>query len=565
MRRDATTAALGLAAAGSLAVYGLLFAMGPRYALSVPVSERPLLLVIVLYLLACAIYFATLPIAIRAPRSKLVVVVGAAIAFRLVLLGSPPYQEIDIYRYLWDGAVVAEGISPYAYPPERIVDGLGGFLSGDDSPALERLLEKVREQPALEEIVRTIHYGELTSPYPPVSQVVFAAAAITSPASWEAQSRLVWLKAWLTLFDVATLLAVIDLLRTCRMPLGWAIAYGWCPLVLKEIAGSGHLDSIAIGLATVALAMAARALRDPHRWRLGVGAAVLLGLGVGAKLYPVVLALLLAAALWRRLGWRVAGLGAVGFLVTVVLTLWPMFAASTPPPSVAQSEAESIAPPPGHGLEAETSGLSAFLSQWEMNDLLFMLVYENVRWRPDDAPREMTPWFDVSPEAWTEAWRDRDEEAFALTRAVTGCVFVLLAMRFAWRGCRHLDGSRESLHCWLRAAFLTLAWFWLLAPTQNPWYWCWAAPLLPWAGSRAWLAMSVFTLLYYLRFWLEVQFPNAGFLGFPYNGEFFFYYVVPWIEYAPVLAWLLYEAWATPQKDPLASVGGRTDPGVDAP
>ena len=38
---------------------------------------------------------------------------------------------------------------------------------------------------------------------------------------------------------------VLRLLTQTGRHRGWAIAYGWCPLVIKEIANSGHLDALA--------------------------------------------------------------------------------------------------------------------------------------------------------------------------------------------------------------------------------------------------------------------------------------------------------------------------------
>ncbi len=36
---------------------------------------------------------------------------------RALLFDSYPVLEIDFYRYLWDGAVLANGFNPYALPP----------------------------------------------------------------------------------------------------------------------------------------------------------------------------------------------------------------------------------------------------------------------------------------------------------------------------------------------------------------------------------------------------------------------------------------------------------------
>ena len=91
---------------------------------------------------------------------------------------------------------------------------------------------------------------------------------------------------------------------------------------------------------------------------------------------------------------------------------------------------------------------------------------------------------------------------------------------------------------WLRVAFLTLAWLWLLSPTQNPWYWTWALPLVPWARGRAWLAVSGFVLVYYLRFWFLYEYGEALVRATGYPGAEHFDFVVTWLEYAPWLLWL---------------------------
>lgn len=566
--------------AGSAALYGVLLWLGPRYGLAVPVEERPLLAVIGLYGVACLIYFVALKLAARLPSTRRTVwwVIGTSVALRALLLPTPPFQEIDLYRYLWDGAVVAAGADPYAFPPKQVVMGLEEPTTVAGDPGLARLVALVEGSPALEEIVRTIHYSELPTPYPPVSQAVFAAAAATSDPGWTAFGRLVWLKGWLTLFDLATLLLVLDLLRTTRLPIGGAIAYGWAPLVLKEFAGSGHLDSIAAFFTIAALSVGARLLVGSRQRATpqAIAASILLGLGVGAKLFPVVLAPLLAAALLARFGWRTTLLSAAAFLATSAATLAPMLwpaessereaGQAIASASATPSDVFSLPPPPSDSTNQEpsgkTAGLATFLKQWEMNDLLFMALYENVRSQAG-VPPERRPWFDATPESWNAPLAGRDSQAFMATRVVTLMVFAAVAIALAVGAARRLDGSPESLRVWLRAAFLTLAWFWLLAPTQNPWYWCWAMPLLPWARGRAWHAMSAVVFAYYLRFWLETHCPAPGFAGTPYTGEHFFYYMVPWLEFAPVLLWLAIES-LTRQRDESGLTVPRHTDGPDA-
>lgn len=199
---------------------------------------------------------------------------------------------------------------------------------------------------------------------------------------------------------------------------------------------------------------------------------------------------------------------------------------------------DSSAPDTSLAMEPQAPGrsLKAFLGRWEMNDFLFMLVVENVK--PDDSrPPKDLPWFVVVPDAWRAKIVKRPTEwfgvepsaaAFLLTRIVTSAVFLIVVGMLAW----HATGSREPVD-WLRAAFLTVAWFWLLSPTQNPWYWTWAMPLVVFARSRAWLAVSGLALVYYLRFWLGHHWPGESVPGIGYSGKLTFDYVVTWLEFAP--------------------------------
>jgi alpha-1,6-mannosyltransferase len=72
-----------------------------------------------LLVLAAAVYFATVRLILRYawPRATVWIVVGVAIALRLLLLTAPPILSSDIYRYAWDGRVQAAGINPYRYVP----------------------------------------------------------------------------------------------------------------------------------------------------------------------------------------------------------------------------------------------------------------------------------------------------------------------------------------------------------------------------------------------------------------------------------------------------------------
>lgn len=95
-----------------------------------------------------------------------------------------------------------------------------------------------------------------------------------------------------------------------------------------------------------------------------------------------------------------------------------------------------------------------------------------------------------APARWLR--EDLSTTAFLLTRLMTCAALLLTVLWLAWRA-KHSDDPA----CWRRVAFLSLAWLCLLSPTQKPWYWTWALPLVMFAQGRAWLALSGLAMIYY--------------------------------------------------------------------
>jgi hypothetical protein len=522
-------------------------------------GKHSLLTILALFALAFVCYLSAMKVALSARQDGrlLAVISVAAVMFRVTLLFSDPIEEIDLYRYLWDGEATTAGVSPFRYSPRQVLS-----VEAEESvaPDLGRLVALRDTSPVNSQILDRIHFGDLPTIYPPTSQVVFALATLSTPLDASLTLRMAIMRAWFVAFDLATVILVIGLLHQAGRPIGWSIAYAWCPLVIKEIANSGHLDALAVFLSTLALYLAVRAIfpaeRSPLRRQSNPFftislAALVLALAIGAKFYPVVLIPLLLAASARRLGLRpTIAAGCLGSLATAIV-LWPMVPraglAELPQVhlTVADQELPPL-PPPDLGTDPRdpSQSLRAFLSEWEMNDFLFLLVMENVR-PTDHAPPNEIAWFSITPQIWRYALCRRAaatigiEEGrapFFITRAITTTLYLGLAAWFAFRGARSSTAAG-----FLEAAFLTLVWFWLLLPTQNPWYLIWALPLLPFARSRAWLALSGLALVYYLRFWFAYHFEHEPVLGTVYRGPQFFDYVITWLEFWPWLAWLTYD------------------------
>lgn len=556
----------------SCLIYLVVGWLSRRFAYGTPGVERPIIEVLGLLAAAFAIYLVALRAAVRAGgrRGVVHVVVTFAVILRLSLLFSEPIQEFDIYRYLWDGQATIQGVSPFRYSPEAV---LQSSSKQPLPPDLSRLVAVRDSAPAIETILSRVHFAELPTVYPPVSQVVFALAAVTTATNADVSTHLVAMKSWIVVFDLATIWLLIGILRFTSKPVGWSLAYAWCPLVLKEFANSGHLDSIAVCLTTLAVYLMLRACYrpadakqelaqfEPASILCAIASSVALGLAVGAKLYAVVLAPLFICVAIRRLRWLRGTLVAILFLVVSGIACWPILHQrghdSANPGEVASNVERSnpSLPPVPPGLPATdatgavgvdeydpSAGLKVFLSHWKMNDFLFLLVVENLT-PMAEIPSDQHPWFVITTESWRQALTtqfadllsiQRAQIPFVLARTATAVLFLMIAGCLCWR----VVGTDEAGQ-FLEAVFLTLAWFWLLLPTQNPWYWIWAVPFLPFGRNRAWLALSGLTLLYYLRFWLGYHWADSPVPGTAYSGEPFFDFVVTWIEFGPWFVWLL--------------------------
>ncbi len=528
------------------------------------VGNWSLLAILALFAVAFAGYLAAMRVALHARQDRLLLYVIAlfAILFRVTLLFTDPVAELDIYRYLWDGQACSHGVDPFRYSPAQV---LALSDATPMSPDLAMLMTLRDASPEMLEIIQRIHFGELPTIYPPTSQAVFALASLMTPEHATVLHRMVIFKAWFVAFDLATFVFVVLLLRHLGKPIAWSLVYGWCPLLVKEVANSGHLDAVAMFFTALAGYLTVRACfpkQDRPTEQISAGSrtstgpiwmvfasALALALAIGAKIYPLVLVPLFLMVAFRQLGGRTALGVAVVLLAVTGIVMWPMI----PKDELAELPEFRISsvsddlpplPPPHIGTEARdpSESLRAFLGEWEMNDFIFLLLMENIR--PTFAlPPQEVAWFSVVPEAWRKPAREwtgkiagvePSRTPFVLSRVITSALFFVAALLLAWRA-----GKRATATAFLESAFLTIAWFWLILPTANPWYWTWVLPFLPFARSRVWLIMSGLVFLYYLRFWLDFHYPVPPVLGTRYNGAFFFDYNVTWIEFGPWFVALL--------------------------
>lgn len=485
-----------------------------------------------------------------------------AVVFRVIQLATTPILEIDLRRYLWDGRVALEGVSPYRYSPEQ---ALADPHAATD-PVQRRVIALAHRTEANHRIVEGVHYPHFTTIYPPVSQWVFAATVAMIPESASMDAHIFAMKAALTLFDLGVALVLYQLLRLLQMPSGWLAAYAWNPLVLKEVANSGHLDSIAVFFATLCVYWLVqwqqRAGDQRRSWTALSLSGVAWGLSVGAKLYPAILlpALLVAVArghpavprrsrLRGRPGCRHLHVRATGFFLLLgvgvaTITLMPMIRHIARPPAIAAKSGVARS-------DSVKEGLSSFLSRWEMNDLIFSVIMENAQ---IDTRDRQSAWYVVVPasaresvSSWVQRRTKSDHPGFYVARIGTLALFAAFASYALWRlWFAPLTGYSEETMRWL---FLLLAVFFLLSPTENPWYWLWCLPLIPFARNLGWHAVSPCLLAYYSRFWFRASGTQWQFLGINYEGHAVFDYLVVWLEHLPMwIALIVGGLWLRRQK-----------------
>ena len=238
----------------------------------------------------------------------LALLAGGAVLFRITLLpaGLPPELSVrekfaamradwrgesvtyerfqlfddDIWRYLWDGHVVARGANPYTSAPA-------------DSSMDNLLTTESSGPPDWETIRANINYPRIPTIYPPLAQMVFRAS------HWLAPGSVLAMKVIVVGFDLLAYAFLVLTLAALHEAPAKSILYGWNPLVIKVFAGSGHIDAIAVAALAAACYFLARRKR--------AAASVSLGLAIAAKVFPIILLPFLA----RRVGaWRTVLAGA---------------------------------------------------------------------------------------------------------------------------------------------------------------------------------------------------------------------------------------------------------------
>lgn len=157
---------------------------------------------------------------IELPSKNIYLFIFLAFLLRLSFLNTSPIGSEDIYRYMWDGKIQANGVNPYLYTPGD--DHLKSYYSD--------LLPKA------------LNFREMKTIYFPLSQWLFY-------IGYKLSGESVWgYKLLLILFELLTLAGLFLLLRKLNITRKYLLLYVLCPLPIFQFAIDAHLDGFGLPL-----------------------------------------------------------------------------------------------------------------------------------------------------------------------------------------------------------------------------------------------------------------------------------------------------------------------------
>lgn len=157
----------------------------------------------------------------REARIPIAAAFAAALAVRTPLVGSPAQLSDDLYRYLWEGLVLANGVNPFLHAPAT-VDGLDDALRS------------------------AVNHPTIPSIYPPVALAWFRLLDALGGTPLVAQAAA-------GLADAGTAAALAAVLVRRGRPVWPALLWALHPLPALESAANAHLEAPAVLLMVLAV------------------------------------------------------------------------------------------------------------------------------------------------------------------------------------------------------------------------------------------------------------------------------------------------------------------------
>ncbi|WGF93861.1 glycosyltransferase 87 family protein [Aequorivita marisscotiae] len=182
------------------------------------------------------------------------------IIFRLVFMATIPNLSQDFYRFLWDGRLLAQGISPYLFTPASSI-ALG--------VTIEQSTELINGMGSL----NASHFSN----YPPINQFLYTVAALISGKS--ILGSVIVFRVIMILADIGILYFGKRLLEKINLPVKNIFWYFLNPFIIIELTGNLHFEGVMLFFFIWALYLL---FKGKWFW-----AAVLIAVSVSVKLIPL--------------------------------------------------------------------------------------------------------------------------------------------------------------------------------------------------------------------------------------------------------------------------------------
>jgi alpha-1,6-mannosyltransferase len=211
-----------------------------------------------------ALFFVTYKL-VQIFKRDFLTLAGIGIIFRLIFIAAIPNLSQDFYRFLWDGRMLIQGINPYLFTPDYVLN---------DPTALLKV-----SMPQAQELFNGM--GGLSashfSNYPPINQLFFAITAVFAGKS--ILGSVVVLRVIMILADLGILYFGKKLLENLSLPVNNIFWYFLNPFVIIELTGNLHFEGVMLFFVIWSLY-----LLHGGKW---FWAALILAVSVGVKLIPV--------------------------------------------------------------------------------------------------------------------------------------------------------------------------------------------------------------------------------------------------------------------------------------